>query len=212
MGDSARNIGVLEQGTLGVKTAQGLVGIATPRTVLGEGAILSVGGGEQKRSASLVALEDDTVVTEYPASVVKEAIDANQDQVGPLVLSTLVAQICRNLMIVISAHRGREIVAVPLKTLLQTLIEKGRGLQQTSQWTEFMLAFRFLYELREYSESVRESLTGKAQRAEASVKASEVVRDLFEGKDATSYLEELLREEREKDKWLERGDPGAAPV
>jgi len=210
IGDSARNIAVLERGTLGIKTAQGLVGVASPRTVLGETAIFAVGGAEPKRTASLVALEDDTAVTEYAASRVKEAIDTGKDEVGPLVLATLVGQACRNLLIVMSTHRTRPIIEAPIKALTQALIEKGRTLQKLNDWNEFMLAFRFLYEVREHSESLRESMTGKAQRAEASVKASEVVRDLFKGEDVARYLEELLKEERERDKWLERG--GAATV
>jgi hypothetical protein len=210
VGDAARTIAVLERGTLGIKTASGLVGVASPRTVLGETAIFSVSGAEPKRTAALVALEDDTAVSEYPASMVKEAIDTGKDEVGPLVLATLIGQSCRNLLILISAHRNRVIVEAPLKTLMQTLIEKGRALPPMSDWNEFMIAFRFLYELREHTESLRESLTGKAQRAEASVKASEVVRDLFKGEDVASYLEALLKEERERDRWLERG--GAATV
>ncbi len=68
-----------------------------------------------------------------------------------------------------------------------------------------------LYELRDYSESLREKMAEKTSRAEASVKASEVVKDLFKGADFQEYLEELMREEREKDQWLQRGGAGAAP-
>jgi CRP-like cAMP-binding protein len=212
IGDTANNIAILEKGTLGIRLAEGLVGVATPRSVLGESAILAIGGdAAEKRSAAVVALEDETAVTEYPAAMVKQAIDAGKDQVGPLVLTTLVGQACRNLLIVISAHRKRPIVESPLKSLMQALIERGREIKPILEWGEFMTTFRFLYELRDYSESLREKMAEKASRAEASVKASEVVKDLFKGADFQEYLEELLREEREKDQWLQRGGAGAAP-
>ena len=208
IGDSARTIAVIEKGTLGIRTVAGLVGIASPKTVLGEVAIFSLEGQEQRRTAALVALEDDTSVTEYPAAMVKQAIDTGKDQVGPLILATLVGQTCRNLLIVISTHRRRSVVEAPLKALMQSLIEQGRGVQPIGDWKEFMVVFQFLHQLRDYTEQLREQMIPGVGRAEASVKASEVVKDLFKGADFAEYLEELLREEREMDKWLERG--GAA--
>jgi hypothetical protein len=65
--------------------------------------------------------------------------------------------------------------------------------------------------MRDYSEKLREQMAERTARAEASVKASEVVKDLFKGADFQEYLEELMREEREKDEWLQRGGAGAAP-
>ena len=210
IGDTARTVAVIEKGTLGVRTAAGLVGIATTRTVLGEASIFTVEGEDQKRTAALVALDDDTLVTEYPAAMVKQAVDAGKDQVGPLILSTLVGQACRNLLIVISTHRRRPLLEVPLKTLMQSLIEQGRQVKPTSEWKDFMLSFRFLHDLRDYTENLREELTAGVGRAEASVKASDVVKDLFKGDDFRGYLEELLREEREMDKWLERSGSAVA--
>ncbi len=205
LGDTARNVAVLEKGTLGVRTAQGLVGIASARTVLGEAAILSVSGETQKRSATLVALEDDTAITEYPAAMVKQGIDVAKDQVGRLIVTTLIGQACRNLLIVISTHKSRPLVEAPLKALMQSLLEQGRAVQPATDWQEFMTAFHFLSELRDYTLASREKLTGGLGRAEVTVKASEVVKDLFKSADLAEYLQELMRDERETDEWLERG-------
>jgi CRP-like cAMP-binding protein len=208
-GDTARTIAVLEKGTLGIRSGQGLVGVASARTVLGESAVFTVHGEDHKRSATLYSLTDDTAVTEYPAEMVKQAIDGNKDQVGPLILGTLVSQSCRNLLIVVTAQRNRSMVELPLKALMQSLIEQGRALKGVGSWEDFFTSFRFLYELRGYSEGLRESLVSKKARAEASVKASEVVKDLFKGaKDVAEYLEDLMREERETEQWLERSRPG----
>jgi CRP-like cAMP-binding protein len=204
-GDTARTIAVLEKGTLGIRVGDELVGVASGRTVLGESAIFRLRGEELKRTAGLFALEDDTQVTEYPADRVKQAIDGAQDQVGPLILRTLVSQACRNLLIVVTLHRSRPLVEGPLKALMQALIERGREVDKIGTWDDFMISFRLLHDLRDYSQHLREELGGQAKQAEASVKASDVVRDLFKGDDVAAYLEGLIAEERETDKWLDRG-------
>lgn len=204
-GDTARTIAVLEKGTLGIRSGDQLVGVASGRTVLGESAIFRLRGDELKRSAGLFALEDDTQVTEYPVERVKQAIDGGKDQVGPLIVRTLVSQACRNLLIVITNHRTRDLIEGPLKSLMQSLIERGRGIEKVGTWDEFMVSFSFLHDLRDYTQHLRAELGGKAQQAEASVKASDVVRDLFKGDDVAGYLEDLIKEERETDKWLDRG-------
>ena len=208
LGDTASNVAVLEKGTLGVRTAEGLVGIASARTVLGETAILTLSGEAQKRSATLVALEEDTAVTEYPAAMVKQAIDAGKDQVGRLIMTTLIGQACRNLLVVVSTHVNRSLIEAPLKALMQTLLEQGREAKPVTDWQEFMTHFHFLAELRDYTLATREKMTSALDRAEASVKASGVVKDLFKGADIAEYLEELLRDERESEQWLERGGAG----
>jgi hypothetical protein len=71
-----------------------------------------------------------------------------------------------------------------------------------------MTHFHFLAELRDYTLATREKMTSALDRAEASVKASGVVKDLFKGADIAEYLEELLRDERESEQWLERGGAG----
>lgn len=208
-GDTARTIAVLEQGTLGIRSGQGLVGVASARTVLGESAVFTVRGEDHRRTATVFSLTDEAVVSEYPAEMVKQAIDGGKDQVGPLILATLVSQTCRNLLIVVTAQRNRLMVEIPLKALMQSLIEQGRAVKSVGTWEDFSTSFRFLYELRDYSEGLRESLVSKKARAEASVKASDVVKDLFKGaKDVAAYLEDLMKEERETEQWLERSRPG----
>ena len=53
-GDVARNIGIVESGKLGIRSARGIVGIVTPKMVLGESALLMLDGQAQTRSAAVV--------------------------------------------------------------------------------------------------------------------------------------------------------------
>jgi len=204
-GDGARTIAVLEKGTLGIRAGGELVGVASGRTVMGEAAIFTIRGESQKRTAELFSLEDDTAVTEYPAEMVKSAIDAGKDQVGPLILRTLISQACRNLLIVISEHRNRPLVEGPLRSTLQALIEQGRNLKPMVKWDEFMTTFSFLHDLRDFTGQLRARHGGKASQAEASVKASDAIKELFKGDDVKGYLEELIEEERQTEQWLDRG-------
>lgn len=203
-GDGARTLGVLEQGRLGIRGARGLVGVVSPKSVVGEGALFGVDGGEQRRSATLYALEDETAVTEYPASAAKQLIESGDDVVGSLILGTLASQAARNLLIVAAAHKGRHAVEMPLRGLLQGVLQASRNLRGTTFWEEFLLSFRFLHELRDYSGSLRDRLPAEsATGIEESVQASELVQALID-QDVVRDIESLLAQEREAVELLRR--------
>jgi CRP-like cAMP-binding protein len=63
-GDAARAIGVLDKGRLGARTDKGLMGVMLPGMVLGDSALL--GDGAERRTATIYALNDDTVVSRLP--------------------------------------------------------------------------------------------------------------------------------------------------
>ena len=202
-GDDARNIAVLEKGALGVRRGKKLLGIVSPGMVLGETALLAIKGETHKRTATVFALEDDTSVTEYPAFIVKRAVDKGEDAVALLVLTTLIGQTCRNFLIVMSNQPGCTAVEVPLKSLLEGLLQSVKQTKTVGEWSDFMLAFRFHIDLRDYSARIREQLADLTHR-DAILKASEKVKELFEVSDAAAYLEQMLKEETEKDAWLTR--------
>lgn len=196
-GDGARTVGVLESGRLGIRTENGLVGVVSPKSVVGEGALFGLEGADQRRSATLYALEDETTVTEYPASAVKGLIESGNDVVGSLVLGTLAAQATRNLLIVAAAHKGRNAVELPLRGLLQGLLQASRRLRGTTFWDEFLISFRFLHELREYSGALRDDLpAGAAAGIQESLEASELVEALVD-QDAVRDIESLMAQEKE---------------
>jgi CRP-like cAMP-binding protein len=201
-GDPARTLGVLESGRLGIRTARGLVGVASPKSVVGEGSLLALLGVDQPRSATLYALTDDTTVTEYPAAAVKQLIEGGNDVVASLVLGTLASQACRNLLIVASAHKGRHAIELPLRGLLQGLIQASRQLKGTIFWDEFLTSFSFLHELRDYSGLLRDRLPPESGSSiEDSVEASELVQALVDPK-AVADIESLLAQERESEALL----------
>jgi CRP-like cAMP-binding protein len=203
-GDGARTIGVLECGRLGIRTERGLVGVVSPKSVVGEGALFGLEGAHQRRSATLYALEDETTVTEYPASSVKQLIESGNDVVGSLVLGTLAGQATRNLLIVAAAHKGRNAVELPLRGLLQGLLQASRRLKGTTFWDEFLLSFRFLHELREYSGALRDDLPAEAAAGiQQSIEASELVESLID-QDAVRDIESLLAQEKEAGELLRR--------
>lgn len=205
-GDDARNIAVLEKGALGVRNGKRLVGIVSPRMVLGESAILAIKGETQKRTATVFALEDDSSVTEYPAFMVKQGVDKGEDALALLVLATLIGQTCRNFLIVMANQRGRAAVEVPLKGLVEGLLQSAKQLKTVGDWSDFMLAFRFHFDLRDHSARIREQLAGLTQ-PDAVRTASEMVKELFEAGDVAAHLEQMLKEEADKGAWFTPGIP-----
>lgn len=203
-GDHARNIAVLDQGKLGVRSGGTLIGIIYPRMVLGEGAVLTLEGEAHPRTASVMALEDDTVITEYPAGMVKQALDLGKNEVGTRILNTLLGQTSRNCLLMMHAHRDRPIVAGPVRGLLQGLAECVKEVPRISNWKEFLVAFRFLFRLRDDSAAMRSMLSPRVD-ADDLLKASELVKQMFAGHDIASLLDDFISAEKEKDEWLTRG-------
>jgi CRP-like cAMP-binding protein len=203
-GDSARNLAVLESGRLGVKAEGKLIGLITPKMVLGESALLTLDGSAQNRTAAVVALENDTTVSEYPASMFRHTFDAGNHGVGHLILMTLIGQTCRNYMLIVAAHKERHAITLMLRGDVQALGQTASEAKKIKSWDDFIWSFKYLYHLRDYSDRMRtehvQHLTGDS---DSMIKASEMMRELLKGQDAAGYLEEFIVAEREKDKWFE---------
>lgn len=203
-GDSARNLAVLESGRLGVQADGRLIGLITPKMVLGESALLTLDGSARNRTAAVLALENDTTVSEYPASMFRHTFDAGNHSVGHLILLTLIGQACRNFMLVAAAHRERLAIATLLKGEVQALGQAASESRNIKTWDDFLWTFKYLFHLRDFSDSMRGELVQHlSSDSEALVKASEMIRELLKGHDAAGYLEEFISAEREKDKWFE---------
>src|SRR6476659_823153 len=71
--DPASTIAVIETGKVGAWSGKRLLGIAFPKMVLGESALLPTTGAPPVRTASVIAIEDDTTVTEYPPALVQQS-------------------------------------------------------------------------------------------------------------------------------------------
>lgn len=203
-GDAARNLAVLEKGRLGVRSGEKLIGIITPKMVLGESALLGLDGSAQQRTAAVVALEDETSVSEYPAAMFRQTFDAGNHGVGHLILMTLIGQTCRNYLLIVAAHKDRAAVSTLLTGEVRALGETALEVRKIAVWDDFVWTFRYLYHLRDHSDAMRAQLVMHlAPDSDALKRASDMMRDLVKGQDVASYLEEFIAAEREKDKWFE---------
>lgn len=203
-GDTARTLAVVEKGRLGVRANDKLIGLLMPKMVVGEAALLTLGGESQVRTATVVALEDDTVVSEYPAAMFRQTFDTGNFSVGHLILLTLIGQTCRNHLLVISAHRDRAAVGMLLKGEVRALGEMAAQIKGIINWDEFIWTFRYLVAIRDHSDATRTRLVQHlADDSETLVRASDMMRDLLKGQDVVTYMEEFIAADRERDKWLE---------
>ena len=127
-GDPAVSLAIVESGKLGVRTDKGLVGIVRPNMVLGDSSILALAGGTPKRLATIYALEEGTTVVEYPPSLVKEAADEQGRTVWRAILTMLLGQVCRNGLVLMSAHQDRPFLAQPFRSPRAVPRRDTRGL------------------------------------------------------------------------------------
>jgi CRP-like cAMP-binding protein len=203
-GDTARTMAVLERGRLGVRAGEKLIGLITPKMVLGESALFTLDGGTQARTAAVVALEEDTLVAEYPASMFRHTFDAGNHAVGHLILMTLIGQTCRNYLLIVAAHNERLTVSELLRGEVRALGEAASQSKNIKAWDEFLWTFRYLFHQRDHSDAMRTELVKHLSAdSQALQKASDMMRDLLKGQSAVAYLEEFIAAERDRDKWLE---------
>ena len=177
-GDVARNIGIVETGKLGVRSARGIVGIIAPKMVLGESSLQLLDGKPQTRSAAVVALED-TTVTEYSASLFQQTFESGRHDVGHLVLLSLIGQVCRNNLLVMAAHGEKLVVAALLRGQVQAMGETAAQCRQIKTWDQFIWTFNYLIDLRSNSDRMRDDmLRTQVAETEALAKASEMMKSL----------------------------------
>jgi CRP-like cAMP-binding protein len=206
-GDAAREVAVVESGKLGAYNEHGLVGVIWPAMVLGETALLALDGGpDERRTATVSALEDETRVTAYPAEAVRDAIAGGDDSLTRRVLETLVGQICRNLLIVLSARRGQAHLEAPLQGLLRGIVDDAASGRLPGDWEAFRTSTRFLSDVRDMSERALETFgPDPVARGEMVEGASRLLGEILGGREAPSGLQDFLRAEREKSEWWARG-------
>jgi CRP-like cAMP-binding protein len=204
-GDVARDLAVVERGRLGIRTDGGIVGIALPRMVVGESALLEGGGIPERRSATVFAMEDDTEVVSYPTDAVRGLLEGGDDAVAHQALHTLLGQICRNLLMAVSARREEPLVDVPLMGLVRGLAGDAGRLGKFTTWDRFQHAFTLLYELRDLSDRLLGRLGPEpSQRLEMIENASQALGQIGEGVDVLPLVESYLQAERAKTEWWAR--------
>lgn len=201
-GDVARNIAIVESGKLGIRSARGLVGLVTPRMVLGESALLMLDGQAQTRTAAVVALEDAAVV-EYSASLFRQTFDSGRHDVGHLILLSLIGQVCRNYLLVMASHGEKLVVAGLLRGQIQAMGETAAQCRQIDKWEDFIWTFNYLVHLRENSDRMRDELVTTAlAETEALDKASEMMRSLVQGKDILPHIQAHIDADKARAQWF----------
>ncbi len=199
-GDAARSLAVVDKGRLGVRGEQGLIGIVLPDMVLGESALL--GDAAQRRTVTIFALEDDTAVTEYAATEVRLAFDSGDDELMRLVVRSLVGQIARNLVMVVSARRGHPFLDDPLQGLLAGIVRDLAQKPPIRTWDALLDTCRFLADLRDVSGRLVDRLgPDLSDRSELLAGASQLLSHLAEGEDIGPLVDQYLQAEHEKTAW-----------
>lgn len=197
-GEAAQSIGVVEAGLLGMRTEVGLVGVAFPGTVVGEAAILAHDGPHARRRAAVFALEDATVVTEYPVSMVKDSFGVG---VPRKVLRTLIAQICGNLLVTLAAGSPDGFSEACQTRLAEAMLRSEASVHAAGSWEPFLESLRLLQRLRDLtSETVRERVPPEALTDDLIVRAGEMVKGLLNSpdEDPLARIESFVRYERER--------------
>lgn len=193
-GDAAQSVGVVEQGRLAVRTEAGLLDVVPAGGVVGESALLDMGGPQApRRTADLVVIEDDTIVVEYSLDELAEAPGVPQ-----LVLRTLMAQTARNHLLVAAAQRTHALIGAAVDGLLDVLAECARRLPELSGPGQFYAAFRFLYRLREASDAQRRDLLPGGQSETVARQVLETGRHRMPDAGLAALLEACLRAEAER--------------
>lgn len=200
-GDPATTIALLEQGRLGIYAEPGLIGVVLPKMTFGEAAILTLDGLKPTRTATVMALADDTVVIEYPAALVKQMVESRDDPLSRTILRTLIGQISRNCLLLMSANKDESVMRVPINGLLMGSVQSAREINAVKSWGQFIEAFRYLSRVRDQvGELCREFVPPESVTSAHLEKVSASVKDMFGGEDVAQYLAESIKSEREREK------------
>jgi CRP-like cAMP-binding protein len=203
-GDVARDIALVESGKLGVRTAAGVVGLVLPGMALGETALFALDGQPLHRTATIYALESETRVVSTPAEDWRACFEGGDTDVVLPLVRTLVGQICRNLLMVVSARRGDPFVDQPLGALLRGVADDASRPLSARTWTAFMVTFSFLSDLRDLSDRILSRLGPEpAERLDLIEAASQALAVL--GGDTQPMIEAFLEAERQRTEWWARG-------
>lgn len=203
-GDVARYISVIDSGKLGVYAEGKLVGLLTKGMVFGEGALSLLDGQIPLRSAGVRALEASSV-TEFSPANFKATFQAGKPDVGRAVLTSLIAQTCRNNLLILASQSSDFVIAQALRGQIQAFSQTAAACRNVGDWDAFTSAYTFLSRTRDHSDTLRNELVRGAQsETESLTKASAMLKDLVDGREVAAAVESFLAADREKQAWFTR--------
>ena len=132
-GEFATTIAFVDKGRLGIKTEDGLIGVVGPDGVIGESALLAEGGVVPKRRAAVIAIEESSV-TEYPVSFVREGVGVGLPR---KVLRTLIGQTITSACFILAAHPNAPLVTQSMTALIRSLSDSKEMVADVKNWTDF---------------------------------------------------------------------------
>lgn len=196
-GEFATTIAFVDKGRLGIKTEEGLINVVGADGVIGESALLAEGGVPPKRRAAVIAIED-SVVTEYPVSFVREGAGVG---IPRKVLRTLIAQTVTSACFVLAANPDVPLVMQSMSALIRSLSESKGMVADVKNWEDFAPDFRYLISLRDVIGDLRARMVPAkyfVSRSESLLRASALLKTLVADPDIASFLDKFIAVEKER--------------
>ncbi len=196
-GEFATTIAFVDKGRLGIKTEEGLIGVVGPEGVIGESALLAEGGEVPKRRAAVIAIEDSSV-TEYPVSFVREGVGVGLPR---RILRTLIGQTITSACFVLAAHPDVPLVTQSMSALIRSLSDSKGMVADVRNWTDFAPDFAYLFALRDAISDLRARLVPAkyfVARSEALLRASDVLKGLVTDPELSEFLDKFIAVEKER--------------
>jgi CRP-like cAMP-binding protein len=196
-GEFATTIAFVDKGRLGIKSEEGLIGVVGADGVIGESALLAEGGVVPKRRAAVIAIEE-SVVTEYPVSFVREGAGVGLPR---KVLRTLIGQTVTSACFVLAAHPDVPLVMQSMSALIRSLSESKQMVSDVKNWKDFAPDFAYLFALRDAIGDLRTRLVPAkyfVARSESLLRASALLKTLVADADIATFLDKFIAVEKER--------------
>ena len=196
-GEFATTIAFVDKGRLGIKTEDGLIGVVGPDGVIGESALLAEGGVVPKRRAAVIAIEESTV-TEYPVSFVREGAGVG---IPRKVLRTLIGQTVTSACFVLAAHPEVPLVTQSMSALISSLSDSKEMVADVRSWKDFAPDFAYLFALRDTIGELRARLVPAkyfVARSEALLRASTLLKSIVTDPEIAEFLDKFIAVEKER--------------
>ena len=194
-GEFATTIAFVDKGRLGIKTEDGLIGVVGPDGVISESALLAEGGVVPKRRAAVIAIEESTV-TEYPVSFVREGVGVGLPR---KVLRTLIGQTITSACFILAAHPNHALVNQSMTALIQSLSASKGMVADVKNWSDFAPDFSYLFALRDSIGELRARLVPAKYflaRSEALLRASTVLKGIVTDPEIAAFLDKFIEVEK----------------
>ncbi len=196
-GEFATTIAFVDKGRLGIKTEDGLIGVVGPPGVIGESALLAEGGEVPKRRAAVIAIEESSV-TEYPVSFVREGMGVGLPR---KILRTLIGQTITSACFILAAHPDAPLVTQSMGALIRSLSDSREMVAEVRNWADFAPDFAYLFALRDVVGEFRSRLVPAKYflaRSEALLRASDVIKGLVTDPELAEFLDKFIAVEKER--------------